>query len=181
MRQELNIKQNTPEWLESRLKYATGSNAFILLTDGVKAAIAKNNSNGFAGNFWTARGHVLEEECVELYGAIYDTKLLRIGVVRNTRYRNAQCSPDAEDTKIDALIEIKCLATKNHLIEIENPSAKYIAQANFNALICSRKKALLVFYCPDENIKPEKQFVVVDVTNKKIQSNIKRRLNEPGN
>ncbi len=116
MRQELDIKQNTPEWLESRQNNMTGSNAIVLLTDGLECAIAKNTGGSFTGNFWTARGHILEEECVELYEAIYDTKLLRIGVVRDTKYKNAQCSPDAEDISIDALIEIKCLAAKNHLL-----------------------------------------------------------------
>jgi hypothetical protein len=36
----------------------------------------------------------------------------------------------------------------------------------------------MIFYCPDDNLQPEQQFIEVDVTNKAIQDNIKRRLKD---
>ncbi len=178
-RRVLDIKQNTPEWLKAREGKATGSNAIVLLTDGIEAAIAKNSGNNFSnGNYWTARGHILEDEAIELYESINDTKVLRVGTVVNTTYERAQCSPDGEDENIDAILEVKSLMPKNHLREIENPSAKYVAQVNFNAVICIRKKALLIYYCPDPEVPLLKKLVVLDVTNKRIQANIKSKLRD---
>ena len=177
MRVELNLKQNTKEWLRSREKKFTGSNAILLLTGDYQAAL-EANSKTFNGNFWTQRGHILEDEAVEIYNAIYNMKLKRAGVVTDTRWPNAQCSPDGEDEDRDALIEVKCLKIENHIRESKSPSAKYVAQSNFNALICGRKKAIMIFYCPDDNLQPEQQFIEVDVTNKAIQANIKRRLKD---
>jgi hypothetical protein len=176
MRKVINIKQNTPEWLEARKGKVTGSNAITLLTDGIDESIKKNASNSFSSNFWTERGHILEDEAIELYEAIYNVTVLRAGLVVNSRFHRAQCSPDGEDETNNALLEVKCLMAKNHNNEVKSPSAKYVAQANFNALICERKKALLVYYCPDDSLAPELQFMVIDVTSKAIQNNIKKKL-----
>lgn len=178
MRIELELEQNTPEWLESREKYVTGSNAIILLTKGVAEAIAKNKGSSLTGNFWTTRGHILEGQAIALYAGIYSIEVYRAGVVRDSRFKNAQCSPDGEDMTNDKLIEVKSFKRENHLKEIEKPSARYIAQANFNALICGRKRAVLVYFCPDNKLSLNQQFVEIDVTNKAIQANIKRKLKE---
>jgi hypothetical protein len=74
MRVELNLEQNTKEWLQSRENKVTGSNAILLLTGDYQAAL-EANSKTFNGNFWTQRGHILEDEAVEIYNAIYNMKI----------------------------------------------------------------------------------------------------------
>ena len=65
----LEVEQNTEEWLELRKNKVTGSIADNLLTRGLDEAL-KENYREFRGNFYTQRGHILEDEAIEVYEAI---------------------------------------------------------------------------------------------------------------
>lgn len=181
MRKTLKIKQGTDEWLESRKDKITGSQALRMLKFGIKEAKKANNEE-FGGNWHTRRGHALEPKALDLYEKITGHETMRGHVVSNTLYPDAQCSPDGEDDEADTLLEVKCLTEKRHLKNIETPDAQYIAQANFNSVICDRKKALLIFLCPPlADSDPKKAFVMIDVTDSAIKSNIRRRLKGQSN
>lgn len=174
----LDIEQGSEEWHEGRKDKVTGSHAVEMLVHGVDDAKERNNaSDKFRGNYYTNRGHVLEKRAIDLYEKITKREVTLSGTVVNSKYPNAQCSPDGEDEEIDALLEVKCLSEKKHLENIKYPDVKYVGQANYNAVICGRSKALLVFLCPTlAHTDPKNSFVVKNVTNKKAMANIKRRL-----
>jgi hypothetical protein len=72
----------------------TGQNAHKLLrytgaikiVDGVASAYALNEITGFGGNFFTRRGHKLEDEMLSLYERIYKVTVDRFGFITNSKY-----------------------------------------------------------------------------------------------
>lgn len=167
----LEIKQNTPEWHKIRETHLTGSNADILLTRGLEQAL-KANLNRFNGNFYTKRGHILEEEAIEIYEAINACTVSRPGFVVNDRFPNVGCSPDG--IVEDILIEVKCFGENKHM-EIQNLKSipfKIMAQLQFNMMICELPQARLVLYNPDitDNVMAYREIEVK--ANKNIFNNI---------
>lgn len=144
----LEVEQNTEEWLELRKNKVTGSIADNLLTRGLDEAL-KENYREFRGNFYTQRGHILEDEAIEVYEAIHDCTVARVGFVVNDKWPNAGCSPDGIDG--DYLLEVKCFGEKKHL-DLKKHSDipfKVMAQLQFNMMISGKKRARLVLYNPD--------------------------------
>lgn len=146
--QILEITQNTDEWLKAREDKVTGSIADSLLTRGLDQAL-KENYKTFNGNYYTQRGHILEDEAIEVYEAIHEVTVSRVGFVINDKYPNAGCSPDGLDE--DWLIEVKCFGEKKHLSirKKKDIPFKIMAQLQFNMMISGKKKARLVMYNPD--------------------------------
>ena len=173
----LEVKQNSPEWYKAREGKVTGSIVEGLLTKGLDHAL-KQNLNRTHGNFYTQRGHILEEEAVELYEQIHDVKLQRPGMVINDLYPNAACSPDAIDLSIECLIEIKCFIAKNHNA-IQNETLipfKIMSQLQFHMMICELQVARLVMYNPDIEDHDQAYREIEVKANKAIQGNMARKL-----
>jgi hypothetical protein len=63
------VEQGTEEWQLLRIGKYTGSNAHKLLKYGARA-YSLTEAGNFSGNFWTKRGHMLEDEAIELYQEI---------------------------------------------------------------------------------------------------------------
>lgn len=171
----LEIKQNSPEWQEVRKSHITGSNADTLLSRGLEAALRANASN-FNGNFYTKRGHILEDEAIEIYEAIHDCKVARPGFVINDRWASAGCSPDGIDDVI--LIEVKCFAERRHLEIIDEYTIpfKIMAQLQWNMMICELEIARLVLYNPDIT-DDDLAYREIDVpANRKVQANMLRKI-----
>lgn len=146
--QILEVVQNTDEWLKLRENKVTGSIADSLLTRGLDQAL-KENYKEFRGNFYTQRGHILEDEAIEIYEAIHEVVVARVGFVVNDKFPNAGCSPDGIDN--EWLLEVKCFGEKKHL-EIRKHKDipfKIMAQLQFNMMIAGKKKARLILYNPD--------------------------------
>ena len=173
----LEVEQNSEEWHKAREDLVTGSIADDLLTKGLSHAL-KHNLNRFRGNFYTKRGLILEKEAVEIYEEIHGVKLQRPGMIKNSEYPNAGCSPDAIDLSIECLIEIKCFGEENHNF-IQNETSipfKIMAQLQFNMMICGLSQAQLIMYNPDLEDNHQAYREIEVKANKAIQQNMARKL-----
>lgn len=170
----LEIVQNTPEWLKEREHSVGGSNSDILLTRGLDEAL-KANLNHFNGNYYTQRGHILEVEAIELYEAINERPVARPGMVKNSRFPNAHCSPDGLD--LEYLIEVKCFGEKKHLeiMNVKTIPFKVMSQLQFNMMICELKLAKLVMYNPEVDDDNAYREIIVKA-DAAIQRNFARKL-----
>lgn len=172
----LEVKQNSEEWHKAREGKVTGSIVEDLLTKGLDHAL-KQNLSRFKGNFYTQRGHILEQEAVEVYENIHDVELERPGMVMNSAYPNAACSPDAIDRTIECLIEVKCFGQRHsEITNITSIPFKIMAQLQFNMMICELEIARLVMYNPDIE-DDDRAYLEIEVpANKNIQANMARKL-----
>lgn len=167
-------EQRSDEWFELRKNKVTGSNAYILLKNGLEEALDANNKPGGYQNRWMLRGQLLERDAIELYSKFYAVDVLVPGFVTNDKYPNAGVSPDG--IAGDVLVEVKAFNNTKMLgIDSDNIPPEVMAQLQFNMLICELGKADLVLYNPDLPI--DKAFNVIRVAKKPmIQSNIIRKL-----
>lgn len=171
-----NVEQGTEEWHAAREGKFTGSNAYKLLGSFGATEYAKAIQSGFKGNFYTKRGHILEDEAIELYEAIYATKVQRPGFVTNSDYSDCLYSPDGVDG--ETLVEVKCFNEKGHR-EMLNGQVplKIMAQTHFGILITELKRIRLVIYNPE--LAAEEAFKAIDIpVNLAIVDNFKRILKE---
>lgn len=176
------VEQGSDAWLELRRDLYTGNNADKLLSfseskkiiDGVVSSYALNEITGFRGNFYTKRGHLLEDEAIEIYEAITKTAVDRPGFVTNDRFPTCGYSPDGLAPA--PLIEIKCFTEEKHMKLIDgNIPLKILAQIHFGMLITERPFAHLIPYNPKLDDKMAFKIITIK-TNRKIQNNFKRIL-----
>lgn len=169
-----NVEQGTEEWHQAREGKFTGSNAHKLLGSFGASEYAKAIESSFKGNFFTKRGHILEDETIEIYEAITGRTIERPGFVTNSNYPACLYSPDGLDG--DHVIEVKCFGEKPHMEIFKGDiPIKILAQVHFGMLICGKKKAKLVIYNPE--LDTEYAYKVIDIPfNRNIQNNFKRIL-----
>jgi putative phage-type endonuclease len=168
------VEQRSPAWHELRKGKVTGSNALILLTNGLKDALDANSIN-IPTNKYMQRGIDLEPQAILIYERKFGIDVLQVGFVTNTDYPNAGASPDG--LLSDTVIEVKCFGEQSHrnINNIDEIPAKAMAQMQFNMLICELPLAQLVLYNPD--IEVREAFKVITVpADKKIQANIISKL-----
>lgn len=171
-------EQGSRKWDLLRENRYTGSNADKLLKYGA-IDYALNRSNTFKGNFHTERGHLLENEAIELFEKIKGISVLKTGFVTNDLYPNCGYSPDFLLPNI--LGEVKCFSEPNHMQlinakRIEDIPFKILAQIYFGMFICELPLAYLIPYNP--KIKEVKnRFKIIEIKRKKaIDNNFKRIL-----
>lgn len=171
---EHQILQGSDEWHEARRGKFTGSNAYKLLGSFGASEYAKAIQDSFKGNFFTKRGHILEDEAIELYETIKRTAISRIGFVTNDLYPSCLYSPDGLTPTL--VIEVKCFNPAAHMkIAGGEIPMKILAQIHFGMLICERQAAQLIIYNPD--IDAGDALKIIDIKfNKAIADNFKRIL-----
>lgn len=195
------IEQGSDEWLEARKGMYTGSNSYKLLGNLGWVEYAKAIASDFKGNFWTKRGHLLEDEAIELYEQITGTKVLRdetgtkVGFITNDKYIRCLYSPDGVPPV--PLLEVKSFSPINHLKLINGDiDLKIMAQIQYGLTISERPYAELLPYNPmfakrkildeatDELVDnklydPSKAFKIIRVPrNKAAIANFSARLKE---
>lgn len=183
------IEQGTPEWIELRSGLYTGTSGDKLLADAAKTKIvdgitsryAAAENTGFGGNFFTKRGHILEEEAIELYEAITGHTVSRPGFITNDRYPSCGYSPDGHDDSLGILLEVKCFNEQKHLeiYHAKHPIGeiprKILAQIYFGRLIWEKRRARLIIYNPD--LEADLAFKIIDLPfGRDIIANFKRIL-----
>jgi hypothetical protein len=176
------VEQGTEEWQELRRLYPyTGSGAAKLLRFGA-IEYSKAITSGFNGNFYTKRGHILEDEAIELYDAIYGRQTARPGFVTNSDYPSCGYSPDGVDGSIfepgAILLEVKCFNQKRQLAIAQGEiPVEIMAQIQFGLFITGIREARLILYNPELPDKQAFTMIVIKV-NRNIHSNFKRILKE---
>lgn len=170
------LEQGSPEWLAKRENKISGSTAYKLLGKGIPSLNSFNTSDSkFEGNFATKRGHLLEDEAIELYEAINGVEVLKTGLVTNDKYPNAIYSPDGYLE--DRTIEVKCFLPKAHLEAVKRPSLKILAQCHFGQIILEKPLTDLILYCPKDEISLDDKFVVKQIPKQeKIHNNMISRM-----
>jgi hypothetical protein len=169
-----NVIQGSPEWQHMREGRYTGSGADKLLKFGAIDYSLTQAIEIFNGNFWTERGHRLEDEAIGLYEDLYHISVDRVGIVYNSLYPNCAYSPDGVAGEI--LIEVKCFNEDNHL-EIVNSELPFeiLAQVHFGLLICGLPEAHVILYHP--KVDPKRALKIFTVkADTKILTNFKNIL-----
>lgn len=144
------ILQGTPEWLEMRSHYCTGTDAYDILRGKLPGDIitAKASAPSFHGNYYTRRGHILEDESRKIYNQVYDEKVETFGFIQNDKYPLAGYSPDGL-IGLDGVWENKALNEKRHLKVYESLDPHFIAQTQFGMFVAERKWCDFTLYNPD--------------------------------
>ena len=143
------VEQGSLEWLERRADSYTGSNAYKLLTPLGQSEYAKAGRSNFKGNFWTKRGHVLEDEAIELYEAITGEKVDRPGFVTNDKYPGCLFSPDGLVLATKKVIEVKSFSERQHMKLVRGDiDVKIIAQIQYGLTITEFAGGVLLAYNP---------------------------------
>lgn len=156
------IPQGSEKWHEIRNGLITGTTAYDLLTGlSIEDCLAKKQDSTFTGNYYTKRGHVLEDEAKELYHELDNDKITNVGFVLNDKYPNAGVSPDGIVYKADIpayLIEVKCFKEEKHLSVYQSLDAHVYSQIQFGLFITELPFAELLLYNPDIK-EPELAFL----------------------
>jgi hypothetical protein len=177
------VEQGSEQWHIDRNDMYTGSGAEKTLKFGA-IEYSRSKPTGFGGNFWTKRGHLLEDEAVELYETITKTKILRndkgikVGYITNSKYPGCLYSPDGVPPL--PIIEVKCFDVPAHMELINgNIPMKIEAQVQFGLMISERPYAHLIPYNPKIE-DPKKAFKIITIkANKAVHANFKRILTKP--
>lgn len=182
------VEQGSEQWKIDRDGFYTGSNADKLLGSFGASEYAKAVNGSFSGNFWTRRGHLLEDEAVELYETITNTKIdrdeneVKVGYIKNSKYPKSLYSPDGVPPI--PILEIKCFNVDKHLELVrakteDDIPRKIRAQIHYGLTISERPYAHLVPYNPSPDLSPEDQFRIITIkANRNIQANFRRILSE---
>jgi hypothetical protein len=172
------IEQGTPEWKELRSGKYTGTAADKLLRFGaVEDALTKQGS--FGGNFHTKRGHILEDEAIEIYESVTGEHVARPGFVTNSDFPACGFSPDGLTN--DTVIECKAFKPDKHMKIFNSKQAigeiprEILSQIHFGMLMCGMTKAVLLVYNPDLDVKLAFRAVPI-LHNPKIAANFTRIL-----
>lgn len=170
-----NIEQNTDEWFQLREDHPlTGSTSYDFLLARNPATYELKKSN-FTGNRYTERGHDLEPIARSLLERVRDIAVRQTGFVTNSRYPYSGCSPDGFTDVY--LVEIKCFMKERHLANAKSIDAKILSQVQWNMMIMDKKKALVVFFCPDKSLEPSEQLIIKEIeANPTIRENMGRRI-----
>lgn len=147
----LNLQQGSEEWLDFRKDKITATSAYeILQGRSINEILTEkaHSENSFTGNYYTERGHLLEDEARQLYQDLNNLEVQQVGAVINTKYKLYACSPDGLVGQ-DGGIEIKCFQEDRQEEVFQNLDPAIIAQIQFNLFITERDWWDLVQYNPE--------------------------------
>lgn len=195
------VEQGTPEWQElRRVHYYTGTSAHKVLRFGTIPYSRTDASGSFGGNFYTRRGHLLEDEAIGLYARLTGRSISRPGFITNSQFPVCGYSPDGiESIEIElsegvtllqggTLLECKAFNRDKHLAVARDVPFEILAQIHFGMLILGFRKAKLLLYNPDFAKKiingkpnldydPKKALIIIEVKhNANIAKNFRNKL-----
>lgn len=160
------LEQNSPEWYAIRLGKPTASGASNLVTStgkesksideyAIKLAgdlFAGEELDSWTGNYWTERGHELEDSARSLYELINDNQTDRVGFITDDDELYG-ASPDS--LVLDCgMLEIKCKKASEHIKTImyinkmKKPPTEHYSQCQMQTFVTGRKWVDLMFYHP---------------------------------
>lgn len=113
------LEQGTPEWLEIRSRYLTGTDAYRLWKGTqVNDLLQGKNNSSFSGNYYTERGHKLEPINRYIWEQVNGLEVRTPGFICSDEFGIAGYSPDGlvyEKGKPVGLIECKSFMESRHL------------------------------------------------------------------
>lgn len=142
------LQQGTEEWLNFRKTRISATDAYDLLRGrSIEEILSSKQNSHFKGNYYTKRGHLLEDEAKIIYSEAFEP-LTNAGAILNSKFPNAMCSPDgiAGDK---GLVEVKCFNPERHLKVYHSLDPHILAQIQFQLLISEREWCDLTLYNPD--------------------------------
>ena len=113
---EIDVDQNTPEWLEARLGTISGSRAKDILSPkkikkiGYYELLAERLAIPADEEDVRDRGHRLEDEAIEHFEKHFNVKVEKSGIWVSDEHPRLIISPDGHFRKVNA-VEVKCLKT----------------------------------------------------------------------
>ena len=168
-----NVIQGSAEWHKIRENRYTGQNAHKLLKTDDKSYALNSSHDEWNGNFYTQRGHILEEQAIEIYEKIKGLKVDRPGFVTNDKYPKAGYSPDG--LLPDRTIEVKSFNEKRHLSNAEYLEMEVKAQSQFGQVICEKDLTDVILYNP--KLDADKALFIITIRkNPLIHKNIKSKI-----
>lgn len=143
------VEQGSDLWLKLRSQYITGTDAYAVLrgTPIDKILFEKQHKKAWGGNYYTKRGHLLEEEAKTIYSEVYEPTQ-DAGFITNDKYPLAGYSPDALIGE-EGLGECKAFNEKRHLEVYESLDPHIVAQVQFGLFVSERKWCDLILYNPE--------------------------------
>lgn len=153
------IPQGSDEWHAIRNGKVTGTDGYDLLRGKTISEIIEHklNARPFRGNYYTKRGHILEDEARDIYSDVY-APITKVGFVTNDAYPMAGVSPDGL-IGTDGYWECKAFNDAKHLEVYRNLDAHVLAQIQFGLMITERKWCDLTLFNPDMP-RVEQQFLI---------------------
>lgn len=155
----VDFTQGSEAWKEFRKGKITGTSAWKLLAGQSPEDIIKESleEDSFAGNKYTQRGHVLEDEARKLYEEINHIKVNEVGAIINSKYSNAMVSPDGIIGEKSG-IEIKSFLPE-HMNDVwAHLDSHIIAQIQWALFISEREYWDLILFNPE--LPPEDAYKV---------------------
>lgn len=143
------IEQGSQEWHNLRNTHLSGTDAFKILKGIPPEEILKaKQSSTFSGNYYTRRGHILEDEMKKLYQTIHEEPIRNAGIILNDKFPLASYSPDGyKDDK--TLIECKAFNPTRHINNSRTVEAPILAQIHYGLWLGEFERAILLLYNPD--------------------------------
>lgn len=175
---ESQIKQGSGAWHNLRNRYLTGTDAIKLLRGYSPEQILEKKiieSNSFSGNYWTERGHILEDESKDIYSQVR-FPITNAGFIINDKAPNIGYSPDGLVGE-DGFVECKSFGEKHHRQVIKNLSPEIIAQTQWGFFITERDWCDLLLYNPDLEDNDEAYVIKRLYPISEIQEKFKKLLN----
>ena len=157
------VEQGSDLWHQLRSQFVTGTDAYTVLkgADIQELLTKKQTQPVWKGNYYTKRGHLLEDEARQIYSEV-NSQITEAGFITNDKYPFAGYSPDGLIGE-DGLWECKAFQEKRHLDVYENLDAHIIAQIQFGLFVSEREWCDLTLYNPEiEDI--DKTFLVRRIT-----------------
>lgn len=145
---EEELQQGTDEWLEFRSSRVSGTDAYSLLKGkSITEILYAKQHNSFKGNYYTERGHALEEVAKDIYSEARKP-IHNAGAIINSEYPNAMYSPDGLIKEV-GLVECKAFNPTRHLANYQKTEPQIVAQIQFGLFISGRKYCDLILFNPD--------------------------------
>ena len=157
------LEQGTPEWLEIRSKYLTGTDAYSLVIKeiSVEQILVNKTNNSFTGNYYTRRGHKLEPINRYIWVEVNGLEVRTPGFICSDEFSIAGYSPDGlvyQDNKPVGLIECKSFNEVRHLKNYEYAETAILLQMEWGMFVTGLPWCDLCLYNPDVS-DSEKQWL----------------------
>lgn len=174
------FEQGSERWHEIRGTRLTGTDAYdAFMGKNLQLILErKKEAKSFKGNYYTKRGHLLEDEAREIYSQVYN-KIVQYGFIENDKHPLYGYSPDGiVDGEEKGLWECKAFQEAKHLKVGEALDPHVLAQIQLGLLITELPWCDLTLYNPEAEELDKKLMVKRVYADKDLQDILVKREEE---